>query len=89
VRRKEKRGHDSSVLVLVAALNEEEGIRLTLDELNNYVASMGYDIEEIEIPFRERVGEKKLKLKDGFTIFSRILLDSFLKGPTGVGLDSV
>jgi len=48
-------------------------------ELNNYVASKGYDIKEIDIPYRERVGEKKLKLKHGFTILNRILKQSFFE----------
>lgn len=52
-------------------------------ELNNYVLSLGYNIEEIEIPYRERVGEKKLKLKDGFTILNRILIQSFSEKISG------
>ena len=46
-------------------------------ELNHHVERKGYSIEEIEIPYRERVGEKKLKLKHGITILRRILAESF------------
>lgn len=56
-------------------------------ELNNYVASIGYDIAEIEIRYRERVGEKKLKLKDGFAILNRILMHSFSEKILGFGFN--
>lgn len=42
-------------------------------ELNYYIKSNGYEIEEIEIPYRKRIGEKKLKLRDGFSIMKRII----------------
>ncbi len=45
-------------------------------ELNHYIASRGFGIAEIEVPYRARLGEKKLKLKHGFTIISRILSES-------------
>lgn len=45
-------------------------------ELNHLVERNGYGIKEIEIAYRERVGEKKLKLKHGFPIIKRILLES-------------
>ena len=45
-------------------------------ELNNYVKKVGYDIAEVEIPYRERVGEKKLKLRHGFIILKRIVTES-------------
>ncbi len=44
-------------------------------ELNHHVERQGYDIAEIEIAYRERVGEKKLKLRHGFTILIRILTE--------------
>jgi glycosyltransferase involved in cell wall biosynthesis len=46
-------------------------------ELNHYVEKSGYRIVEIPIQYRRRLGEKKLKLKHGFTIFKRILIGSF------------
>lgn len=46
-------------------------------ELNNHVKSQGYDISEILIDYRERVGEKKLKARDGFAILKRIIKDIF------------
>ena len=46
-------------------------------ELNHHVERSGYSISEIEIPYRERVGEKKLKLQHGITIMKRILTESF------------
>jgi dolichol-phosphate mannosyltransferase len=46
-------------------------------ELNHHVERQGYGIVEIPIPYRPRLGEKKLKLRHGFTILKRILLESF------------
>jgi dolichol-phosphate mannosyltransferase len=46
-------------------------------ELNYYVERKGYRIMEIPIYYRGRLGEKKLKLRHGFTILRRILLESF------------
>lgn len=45
-------------------------------ELNHHVATHGFRIAEIEIPYRPRIGEKKLKLKHGVTIIGRILSES-------------
>ena len=45
-------------------------------ELNNYVLRKGYSIKEILIDYRERVGKKKLKARDGFAILKRILKDA-------------
>jgi glycosyltransferase involved in cell wall biosynthesis len=46
-------------------------------ELNNYVQLKGYIIREILIDYRERVGKKKLKARDGFAILKRILKDAY------------
>ena len=45
-------------------------------ELNHYVERKGSYTVEIPIHYRPRLGEKKLKIKDGFTILKRILLES-------------
>jgi glycosyltransferase involved in cell wall biosynthesis len=45
-------------------------------ELNHHVERKGYGIAEVEIAYRERVGEKKLKLKHGITILKRIFSES-------------
>jgi len=45
-------------------------------ELNHHVERQGYHILEIEIPYRKRLGQKKLKIKDGIIIFKRIILES-------------
>ena len=45
-------------------------------ELNHNVESQGYTIVEVPIAYRERVGEKKLKLKHGVAILKRILLET-------------
>ncbi len=45
-------------------------------ELNHHVERQGYDIVEIPIPYRLRLGEKKLKLQHGVTILKRILLET-------------
>ncbi|MDH5771131.1 MAG: glycosyltransferase family 2 protein [Candidatus Bathyarchaeota archaeon] len=45
-------------------------------ELNHYVERRGHGIVEIPIYYRSRLGEKKLKIKHGFTILKRILLES-------------
>jgi len=42
-------------------------------ELNHHVERQGYGIIEISIPYRPRLGEKKLKLKHGVTILRRIM----------------
>jgi len=45
-------------------------------ELNHHVERQGYDIVEIPIFYRHRLGEKKLKPKHGFTILKRVLAES-------------
>jgi glycosyltransferase involved in cell wall biosynthesis len=45
-------------------------------ELNHHVERQGYGIEEIDIPYRSRLGEKKLKLRDGLTITRRIMAEA-------------
>lgn len=42
-------------------------------ELNCHVDAKGYKIVEIPISYRARLGEKKLKLRHGFTILRRII----------------
>ena len=49
-------------------------------ELNNFVDRHGFEIAEIEIPYRERLGKKKLKIKHGVIILNRILIDFWHKG---------
>lgn len=44
-------------------------------ELNLYIKKKGYRIIEIPIRYRQRLGEKKLKLRHGFTIWKRILTE--------------
>lgn len=46
-------------------------------ELNHHVERQGFKIVEIPIHYRDRLGEKKLKLRHGLPIFKRILLESF------------
>ena len=48
-------------------------------EMNYRVEKQGYKIVEIPIHYRNRLGEKKLKLIHGFTILKRILSESFLE----------
>jgi dolichol-phosphate mannosyltransferase len=45
-------------------------------ELNHRVERRGYQITEIPIPYRTRLGEKKLKLRHGFSILKRIVRES-------------
>jgi dolichol-phosphate mannosyltransferase len=45
-------------------------------ELNHHVERKGYQIKEISIPYRPRLGEKKLKLRHGFSIVKRIMLET-------------
>jgi dolichol-phosphate mannosyltransferase len=45
-------------------------------EINHRVENKGYQIVEIPIQYRSRVGEKKLKLRDGITILKRICVES-------------
>ena len=48
-------------------------------ELNHLVERRGFKIREVPILYRERLGEKKLKVKDGITILKRILLETALQ----------
>ena len=61
--------------VLTGWIPKSDGFDIEV-ELNHHVERRGYDIAEVEISYRERVGEKKLKLKDGITIMKRILTES-------------
>jgi dolichol-phosphate hexosyltransferase len=45
-------------------------------ELNHQVVKQGFETFEVPIGYRERLGEKKLKMKHGGTILKRILLES-------------
>lgn len=45
-------------------------------ELNHLVERRGYDIAEIPIQYRPRLGEKKLKIRHGASILKRIMLES-------------
>ena len=67
-------------VIRVAAVRDwrvkSEGFDIEV-ELNNYVKNQGYDTREILIEYRERVGKKKLKARDGFAILKRIIKDAF------------
>ena len=45
-------------------------------ELNHFVEKKGFNIAEIPIYYRRRLGEKKLKLRHGFAILRRILTEN-------------
>jgi glycosyltransferase involved in cell wall biosynthesis len=45
-------------------------------ELNSHVERKGYIIVEVPIKYRQRLGEKKLKVKHGATILKRILQEA-------------
>jgi dolichol-phosphate mannosyltransferase len=47
-------------------------------ELNNKVIRQGFVTLEVPILYRERLGRKKLKVKDGAAILARIIKESFL-----------
>jgi dolichol-phosphate mannosyltransferase len=47
-------------------------------ELNNQVVKQGFKTLEVPIDYRERLGEKKLKMKHGVTILKRIMFESFV-----------
>jgi len=49
-------------------------------ELNHQVGKHGFETIEVPIGYRERLGEKKLKMRHGATILKRILIESF-NGP--------
>ncbi len=44
-------------------------------ELNHFVERQGYDIREIPIIYRERLGKKKLGVRNGGEIFKRMFLE--------------
>lgn len=44
-------------------------------EMNYYVERKGFGIKEIDIEYRPRIGEKKLKLKHGIQILKRMIVD--------------
>lgn len=44
-------------------------------ELNNQVSKQGFETIEVPIVYRERLGEKKLKMKHGLFILKRILFE--------------
>ena len=46
-------------------------------ELNHQVGKQGFKTLEVPIEYRERLGEKKLKMKHGLTILKRIIYESF------------
>jgi len=51
-------------------------------EMNHRVERQGYKTVEIPIHYRRRLGEKKLKLRHGFSILKRIVSESlFFKSP--------
>ena len=47
-------------------------------EMNYHVEHRGYEIVEIPINYRPRLGEKKLKLRDGLSILKRMVTESLL-----------
>jgi glycosyltransferase involved in cell wall biosynthesis len=47
-------------------------------EMNHRVENKGYKIVEIPIQYRDRLGEKKLKLRHGFAILKRIIVESLV-----------
>jgi dolichol-phosphate hexosyltransferase len=46
-------------------------------ELNHQVGKQGFETIEVPIGYRERLGEKKLKMRHGATILKRIVFESF------------
>ncbi len=44
-------------------------------ELNSIVQKKGYKTVEVPIQYRQRIGEKKLKMKHGATIFKRMMTE--------------
>jgi glycosyltransferase involved in cell wall biosynthesis len=51
-------------------------------ELNHQVERLGYEIQEISIAYRPRMGEKKLKLRHGVTIARRIFAEAWRERPS-------
>ena len=47
-------------------------------ELNYHIEKQGYEIAEIPILYRKRLGKKKLGFRDGFKILRRIILESII-----------
>jgi dolichol-phosphate hexosyltransferase len=47
-------------------------------EMNRQIGKQGFETVEVPIGYRERLGEKKLKMKDGATILRRILYESLI-----------
>jgi dolichol-phosphate mannosyltransferase len=45
-------------------------------ELNHRVERRGYQTVEVSIPYRARLGQKKLKLRHGVKILKRIIAES-------------
>jgi dolichol-phosphate hexosyltransferase len=45
-------------------------------ELNSLIQKKGFKTIEVPIQYRERLGEKKLKMKDGATILKRIMIET-------------
>ncbi len=45
-------------------------------ELNHLIEKRGYETIEVPIRYRQRLGEKKLKMKHGVTILKRIILET-------------
>ena len=45
-------------------------------EMNHYVEKRGYEILEIPIRYRTRLGDKKLKIRHGLSILKRILIEA-------------
>jgi hypothetical protein len=45
--------------------------------LNRQVGKQGFETLEVPIEYRDRLGEKKLKMRHGITILKRILYETF------------
>ena len=45
-------------------------------EMNHHVERQGFQIKEVSIPYRSRLGQKKLTLTHGFTILGRMVIES-------------
>ncbi len=54
---------------------ESQGFDIEV-ELNRWVERKGYLTVEVPIKYRQRLGEKKLKMRHGATILKRILKES-------------
>jgi glycosyltransferase involved in cell wall biosynthesis len=48
-------------------------------ELNHHVKQLGYDIVEVPINYRKRLGKKKLGFRHGINILTRIIICSLFK----------